>query len=45
MEIKVKIPDDLVLTFGGDSLWSGIKQERDIRIIDMEMLIFNYKKG
>lgn len=40
MEIKVKILDDLVLTFGGDSLWSGIKEQKDIRIIGMELFFF-----
>ena len=30
MEIKVRIPDELVLMFGGDSLWSEIKQQKQL---------------
>lgn len=32
MLIKVKTPDDLVFRFGGDSLWSPIKEQKNIRI-------------
>ena len=35
MRIKVKIPEDLVFKFGGGSLWSSIKEQRDIRITGM----------
>ena len=37
MLIKVKIPVNLVFKFGGESLWSPIKEQRDIRIDSIEI--------
>ena len=45
MRIKVKTPADLVFKFGGESLWSPIKEQRDIGITDIVIRYIDHEFG